>query len=253
MENIFGISLRRSLSTSLQSWAKQVPNNLKGKSKSSQEWLTRQLADPYVEKAKMMNYRCRSAFKLLEIDDKYSIIKAGDCIIDCGAAPGSWTQVAVERCNANGKQDKKPKGSVYSIDLLHFHSVSGATIFGGMDFTKTESKQKIIKSLGDKAVNCVLSDMAPNATGVRILDQEAIVNLCYDVLYFAVILSAPQANLVMKVWDNGDVPKMEKDLQRFYDKVKRVKPRSSRGDSAEQFFVARGFKGIVSQERAKKS
>lgn len=104
-------------------YAKQIPNNLKGKSKSSQEWLTRQLTDPYVEKAKMSNYRCRSAFKLLEIDDKYKILKSGDVILDCGAAPGSWTQVAVERCNALGKKEKQPKGAVFSIDLLHFHAI----------------------------------------------------------------------------------------------------------------------------------
>lgn len=115
--------IRRTLTTCSKLGAKQIPNNLKGRSKSSQEWLTRQLADPYVEKAKMMNYRCRSAFKLLEIDEKYNIIQPGDCVIDCGAAPGSWTQVAVEKCNANGRMEKKPKGAVFSMDLLHFHSV----------------------------------------------------------------------------------------------------------------------------------
>lgn len=86
--------------------------------------------------------------------------------------------------------------------------------------------------------------MAPNATGVRMLDQEVITNLCYDVLRFALAMSAPHANLVVKVWDNGDVPKLEKDILRFYEKVKRVKPRASRGDSSEHFFVARDFKGL---------
>lgn len=118
-----GITIVRCISTYQRHWAKQIPNNLKGKSKSSQEWLTRQLADPYVEKAKMMNYRCRSAFKLLEINDKYHIMEEGDCVVDCGAAPGSWTQVAVEKSNANGRHDNKPKGSVFSMDLLHFHHV----------------------------------------------------------------------------------------------------------------------------------
>lgn len=120
---IIGYISRRTLTINHNLWAKQIPKNLKGKSKSSQEWLIRQLADPYVEKAKMMNYRCRSAFKLLEIDEKYNIIKPGDCIVDIGAAPGSWTQVAVEKCNANGSLEKKPMGVVFSMDLLHFHSV----------------------------------------------------------------------------------------------------------------------------------
>ena len=118
-----GTLMRRSLTYCQALKAKQIPNNLKGKSKSSQEWLTRQMADPYVEKAKMMNYRCRSAFKLLEIDDKYHIIKPGDTIIDCGAAPGSWTQVAVEKSNADGKLQNRPKGAVFSMDLLHLHAV----------------------------------------------------------------------------------------------------------------------------------
>lgn len=120
---IVGHISRRTLTINHNLWAKQIPKNLKGKSKSSQEWLIRQLADPYVEKAKMMNYRCRSAFKLLEIDEKYKIIKPGDCIVDIGAAPGSWTQVAVDKCNANGSIEKKPIGVVFSMDLLHFHSV----------------------------------------------------------------------------------------------------------------------------------
>ncbi|XP_068157939.1 rRNA methyltransferase 2, mitochondrial [Drosophila tropicalis] len=242
--NCLNLLFKRCLSINRSSlhYAKQQPRNLKGKSKSSQEWLTRQLADPYVEKAHMMNYRCRSAFKLLEMDDKYHLMQPGHTVIDCGAAPGSWTQVAVERTNANGKQEKKPLGSVISIDLLHFHAVPGAVIYGGMDFTSAVAQQRLKESLAGRQVNCVLSDMAPNATGVRMLDQESITNLCYEVLRFALAMSAPDANLVVKVWDNGDVPKLERDMLRHYEKVKRVKPRASRGDSAEHFLVARGFR-----------
>lgn len=242
--NLSNLLIRRFLQThnSVQH-AKQQPNNLKGKSKSSQDWLTRQLADPYVEKARMLNYRCRSAFKLLEMDDKYKILKPGDVVLDCGAAPGSWTQVAVQRTNANGKLERAPLGAVYSIDLLHFHAVPGATIFGGMDFTTPLAKERLRESLAGRQVNCVLSDMAPNATGVRMLDQESITNLCYEVLKFALAMSAPQANLVVKIWDNGDVPKLERDMLCYYEKVKRVKPRGSRSDSSEHFLVARGFKG----------
>ncbi|XP_037948561.1 rRNA methyltransferase 2, mitochondrial-like [Teleopsis dalmanni] len=234
-------------------FAKQIPRNLKGKSKSSQEWLTRQLSDPYVEKARMLNYRCRSAFKLLEMNEKYKIIKPGDVVIDCGAAPGSWTQIAVAKSNSTGSQQQQPKGAVYSMDLLHFHGIPGATIFGGMDFTKPISQQRLKETLAGRAVNCVLSDMAPNATGIRMLDQENIINLCYSVLRFALIMSAKGANLVVKVWDNGDVAKLEKDISRFYDKVKRVKPQSSRSDSAEHFLVARNFKGLdeINEKREK--
>ncbi|XP_017474878.1 PREDICTED: rRNA methyltransferase 2, mitochondrial [Rhagoletis zephyria] len=224
--------------------AKQIPRNLKGKSKSSQEWLTRQLADPYVEKAKMMNLRCRSAFKLLEIDDRFKILRPGDTVLDCGAAPGSWTQVAVDRTNANGAKAGHKKGAVFSIDLLHFHAIPGATVFGGMDFTTPVAQQRLREALASRPVNCVLSDMAPNATGVKMLDQENIMGLCYAVLRFALAMSAPEAHLVVKLWANGDVPKLEKDLERFYEHVKRVKPESSRSDSAEFFLVARRFKGL---------
>uniref|UniRef100_A0A0K8VUB2 rRNA methyltransferase 2, mitochondrial n=1 Tax=Bactrocera latifrons TaxID=174628 RepID=A0A0K8VUB2_BACLA len=224
--------------------AKQIPRNLKGRSKSSQEWLTRQLADPYVEKAKMMNLRCRSAFKLIEIDDRFKILKPGDTVLDCGAAPGSWTQVAVDRTNANGTKEGNKKGAVFSIDLLHFHAVTGATIFGGMDFTTAIAQQRLREALADRQVNCVLSDMAPNATGVRMLDQENIMGLSYSVMRFALAISAINAHLVVKLWANGDVSKLENDLGRFYEHVKRVKPESSRSDSAELFLVARQYKGM---------
>lgn len=96
---------------------------LKGRSKSSQEWLSRQFSDPYVEKARMLNYRCRSAFKLLEIDDKFKILMPGDVVLDCGAAPGSWTQVAVERTNARGNIKNKPIGKVFSVDLQNIYEI----------------------------------------------------------------------------------------------------------------------------------
>lgn len=115
--------LRRCYSNS----GKPLKIKLKGKSKSSQEWLCRQHSDPYVEKARMLNYRCRSVFKLLEIDDKYKIIAPGDLVLDCGAAPGSWTQVAVERSNALGIKKNLAIGKVFSVDLLHIHDIPVST------------------------------------------------------------------------------------------------------------------------------
>ncbi|XP_053670262.1 rRNA methyltransferase 2, mitochondrial [Anopheles nili] len=226
--------------------AKVIPNNLKGKSKSSQEWLTRQLRDPYVEKAKMMNYRCRSAFKLLELDQKYDLIKPGYTVIDCGAAPGSWTQIAVDQSNAHGKHTGKPRGMVIGVDLLQIYPIENAILFGNSDFLRKETQDRIRESLADRRVNCVLSDMAPNATGVRALDQDNITTLCYSVLRFAILMSTPSASLLMKIWDNGDVPKLESSIKEYYQTVKRVKPRASRDDSAENFILARGFRGIES-------
>ncbi|XP_055642425.1 rRNA methyltransferase 2, mitochondrial [Toxorhynchites rutilus septentrionalis] len=224
--------------------AKVIPNDLKGRKKSSQEWLTRQLNDPYVEKAKMMNYRCRSAFKLLEIDQKYNLIKPGFTVIDCGAAPGSWSQIAVKQSNADGASPGKPKGMVIGIDLLQIYPIEYAITLGNMDFTKQELQDKIHSLLGERRIDCVLSDMAPNATGVRALDHENIITLCYSVLRFALLMSTPNASLLMKVWDNGEVPVLEKNIQRYYQHVRRIKPRASRSDSAENFILGRGFVGI---------
>lgn len=103
--------------------AKVVPTNLKGKSKSSQEWITRQLSDPYVERAKMLNYRCRSAFKLLEIDQKVGLLQPGHTVVDCGSAPGSWTQVAVAKTNSMGSDSKRPIGFVVGVDILQLHPI----------------------------------------------------------------------------------------------------------------------------------
>lgn len=164
--------------------------------------------------------------------------------MDCGASPGSWTQVAVSKTNSNGVAPNRNKGMVIGMDLLPIYPIEGATVIGYTDFTKIESQNKIKEILQDRKVDCVLSDMAPNATGIKDLDQENIISLCYSVLRFAVTMSSPGANLLVKVWDNGEVPILEKDMLKFYKSVKFVKPRSSRNDSAEKFVLAKGFLGL---------
>lgn len=120
---------------------------------------------------------------------------------------------------------------------------------GGTDFTRPESQEKIKKLLDGRLINCVISDMAPNATGVRALDQENIMNLCYSVLRFAIPLSAPNAHCLMKIWDNGDVPKFEENILKFYKSVKRIKPPASRSDSAEIFILAKEFGGSAQKNQ----
>ncbi|GBP35685.1 rRNA methyltransferase 2, mitochondrial [Eumeta japonica] len=144
--------------------------------KTSQEWLSRQMTDPYVEKAKKMNYRCRSAFKLIEMNEKTNILSPGITVVDLGASPGSWTQVAVQKTNANGSNPKKPKGTVLSIDKLQMIPVEGATIFNNMDFSTIEAHDKVIAALNGKKVDLVLSDMAPSATGVKEIDKDRIID-----------------------------------------------------------------------------
>lgn len=119
----------RKIATSLENRAKTAPENLKSKPKSvsSQNWLSRQLSDPYVEKAKMMNLRCRSAFKLIEIDERFKILQPGHVVIDCGAAPGSWTQVIVSRINSDGKHKDLPKGTSIAIDKQQIYPIEVGT------------------------------------------------------------------------------------------------------------------------------
>nr|CAD7614543.1 unnamed protein product [Timema genevievae] len=225
---------------------KQAPTNLKGRSKSSQEWLSRQLADPYVEKAKMSNYRCRSAFKLIEIDDKFRLLSPGQCVVDCGAAPGSWSQVLVQRTNALTKDAGRPVGTVIAIDRLPIYPIEGVTIIGNTDFTTAAARERLLSVMEGRQADAVVSDMAPNATGVRAMDHENIVHLAYSAVRFAAQTSRVGAFLLVKLWDGAITIALERDLMRFYDKVKAVKPMASRSDSAEMFFLARGFKGLQS-------
>ncbi|EZA59998.1 hypothetical protein DMN91_000977 [Ooceraea biroi] len=225
---------------------KETPRNLKGKKHDSQLWLMRQLRDPYVEKAKQENYRCRSAFKLLQINEKHNILSPGVTVVDCGAAPGSWTQVAVNTTNAHGKENS-PIGKVYAVDKLPFYPVEGATVLGNMDFTNAKTQETLLKLLHGNKVDVVLSDMAPNASGMKQLDHDNIIALAYAAMKFALRISKAQGALVIKLWDGGKSSELEQDLLRFYDSVKVIRPDATRDESTEQFFLARGFKGIKTQ------
>lgn len=189
-----------------------------------------------------MNYRCRSCFKLLEIDEKHKILKPGSVVIDVGAAPGSWSQICVKAVNSNGDDKNKPKGLVIGIDKLQIYPVDGATFLGNTDFSTPAAQDKIKSLLNGRQVDCVLSDMAPNASGIRALDQDAIMNLAFSVFKFALQVSSPEATLLIKVWDSGEVQKLEKAMALFYDSIKHVKPHASRGDSSEKFILGKGFK-----------
>ncbi|KAK9754714.1 FtsJ-like methyltransferase [Popillia japonica] len=216
---------------------KKVPSNLKGRSVSSQQWLTRQLNDPYVEKAKFMSYR--SAFKLIEIDDKYKILKPGYIVVDCGAAPGSWTQVIVSR-TTNLLDSSISSGCVIAIDKQYIHPIEGAVILNNCDFTKKETQGKVSSILDGNKVNDftetqgkVLSDMAPNATGIKELDNTNMLNLCYSVFRFAIEVSSINATFLAKLWYCNEFKAFEDNVKEFYDDVKIVKPKSSRSNSAE--------------------
>ncbi|XP_012271832.1 rRNA methyltransferase 2, mitochondrial [Orussus abietinus] len=239
-ETLINVRLMHTCSVLLRRNLKTV----KGKSHSSQLWLERQMRDPYVELAKQENYRCRSAFKLLEVNEKFRIFTPGQVVVDCGAAPGSWTQVAVKLTNADGKDPDVPIGSVIAIDKLPMHPIEGARILGGCDFMAKESQDKLHAVLGDKPVNLVLSDMAPNATGVKELDHDGITSLAYAALKFALEMSHPDATFLVKLWDGGQSQQLENDISRFYNNIRVIRPMATRSESSEKFILARGFKGL---------
>ncbi|KAL3876745.1 hypothetical protein ACJMK2_034542 [Sinanodonta woodiana] len=239
----FSVTLERNINISFN-LRKKSPENLKGKSLSSQLWLRRQLNDPYVQKARVENWRCRSAFKLLEIDDKRDILKPGNIVIDCGAAPGSWSQVAVKRVNSSAENPGDPTGIVIGIDIQHMFPVPGATILDQHDFTKKETQVKITELLSGKQADVVLSDMAPNASGSRELDHDQIVQLCMSVLEFSSKVLRPGGTVLCKLWMGRDTQTLNSVMDRMFDRVKVVKPDASRSDSAEIFLLGTDFVGI---------
>ena len=204
----------------------------KKRSKSSAEWLYRQLNDPYVEAAKRDGYRSRAAFKLLDLDEKFHLLKPGMRVVDLGAAPGGWSQVAVTKV---GK-----KGKVVGCDLLEVAPIPGATIIV-QDFLADDAPQKI-KALLDGQADIVMSDMAANATGHAPTDHIRIMHLCELAYDFAREVLAPEGIFICKVLKGGTERELLKIMQRDFKTVKHAKPPSSRADSAESYVVAIGFR-----------
>ena len=204
-----------------------------GRSTASQRWLTRQLNDPYVRAAKERGFRSRAAFKLLEMDEKLHLLKPGMRVVDLGAAPGGWTQVAVEKVG--------PRGQVVAIDILPMDEVAGATVLQG-DFTEQEAEDRVIAAMGGKA-DVVLSDMAPNTTGHQATDHLRIMALAEIALDFASRVLAPGGAFVAKVLQGGTEKEMLAVLKRDFATVRHGKPTASRKDSAERYVVGVWFRG----------
>jgi len=203
------------------------------RSLSSQKWLERQLNDPYVARAKREGYRSRAAFKLLEIDEKYHILKPGQRIVDLGAAPGGWSQIAAKKVG--------PKGKVVGIDLLPIDPMPGVE-FIQLDFLDESAPGKLIEMLGGPA-DIVMSDMAANTTGHKKTDHLRIIGLAEAAIYFAREILAPGGAFVAKVFQGGTENQLLADLKRDFAVVRHVKPAASRADSAELYVMATGFRG----------
>jgi len=207
----------------------------KGRKLSSKLWLERQLNDPYVARAKREGYRSRAAFKLAEMDDKARFLKKGARVIDLGAAPGGWSQVAAMRVGAPGQ------GRVVAIDLLPMEPIAGVD-FVQLDFLKHTAPDKLKGMLGGGA-DVVLSDMAANATGHRKTDHLKIMALVETAFEFAREVLAPGGTFLAKVLQGGTEGALLAALKRDFATVKHVKPPASRSDSAELYLLATGFRG----------
>ena len=204
----------------------------KNRSQSSKQWLERQLNDPYVARARREGLRSRAAFKLIEIDDKYRLLKKGGRVVDLGAAPGGWSQVAMKRVGADGR--------VVAIDIQEMAPVPGVD-FAVLDFLDAKAPDWLKERLGGEA-DVVLTDMAANATGHRKTDHLKIMALVEAAAQFASEVLKPGGSFLAKVLQGGTEPTLLAGLKRNFAKVQHVKPAASRADSAELYLLATGFR-----------
>ncbi len=209
----------------------------KGRTTSQKIWLERQLNDPYVHEARKQGYRSRAAFKLSEIDDKYHFLKPGGRIIDLGAAPGGWSQVASARVKS-----VDGKGKVVAIDMHGMDDLTGVTILK-KDFLDDDAPQMLIAALGGEKADCVISDMAAHATGHRQTDHINIMALAEAGAHFARDVLKPDGTYLAKVLRGGTEGELLQQLKKDFQSVRHVKPMASRDDSAELFVLAMGFRG----------
>ena len=203
---------------------------------SSKLWLERQLNDPYVAQARREGLRSRAAYKLIEIDDKYHFLKPGMSVVDLGAAPGGWSQIAAKRVGAADR-----RGKVVAIDLLEMPEIPGVS-FAQLDFLKEDAPDRLLKMIGGRA-DVVLSDMAANTTGHRKTDQLRILGLVEGAAAFASDVLNPGGTFVAKVFQSGADAELLAQLKRDFASVRHVKPASSRQDSSERYVLAMGFRG----------
>jgi 23S rRNA (uridine2552-2'-O)-methyltransferase len=205
----------------------------KGRTTASQKWLERQLNDPYVRAARAAGWRSRAAFKIIELDEKYKLFKPNQRVVDLGAAPGGWTQVAVQRVGEQGR--------VVALDLLPMDEIPGSILLQG-DFEDLAVEQAVLQAL-DGPADLVLSDMAPNTTGHNATDHLRILALIDLALDFASKVLVPGGGFVAKAFQGGTEREMLNRMKRDFASVKHAKPPASRKGSAEMYVVAQGFRG----------
>ncbi len=204
------------------------------RSKSSSAWLKRHVTDPYVHRAKAQGYRSRAAYKLLELLNRDGLVHPGDIVVDLGAAPGSWSQALVERVGRAGR--------VIAVDLLEIIPIPVVTAICG-DFREEAVLKRLEEALGGKKLDLVVSDMAPNLSGVRATDQARSVHLCELALAFAKNHLKPRGAFLVKIFQGTGYPEFLAAMRAVFIAVASRKPGASRGDSKEMYLVGKGLKG----------
>ena len=204
------------------------------RSKTSLGWLKRHVNDPYVKQAQKDGYRSRASYKLLEVQEKYKLIRPGMSVVDLGAAPGGWSQVTSRLIGGQGR--------LIASDILEMDSIPDVTFIQG-DFTQDEVLAQILEAVGNSQVDLVISDMAPNMSGTPEMDMPKAMFLCELALDLAARILKPGGNFVIKVFQGEGFDAYVKDARQKFDKVQMIKPDSSRGSSREQYMLAWGYRG----------
>jgi 23S rRNA (uridine2552-2'-O)-methyltransferase len=204
------------------------------RSKTSKAWMREHINDPYVQRAKAEGYRSRAAYKLLELDKKDRLLVPGQLVVDLGAAPGSWSQVVVAKLGT--------KGRVVAVDLLPMEPLAGVHFVQG-DFREQEVLDALLLALGGRKADLVISDLAPNISGIGVSDQARSMYLCELALEFARQCLAPGGSLVVKVFQGAGFTEFLAAMRKAFAKVGSRKPEASRGRSSEMYLLGKGLKG----------
>ncbi len=205
------------------------------RTKSSNKWLQRHVKDPYVRRARAEGYRSRAAYKLVEIDRRDKLLRPGARVVDLGAAPGGWSQVAAGKAGAGG--------CVIAVDLLEIAPISGVTVLRG-DFRALEVQAQIVAALAGRKADAVLSDLSPNISGIASADQARAAELVRMALNFCRAQLKPGGAFLVKVFQGGEFAGLLKEMKALFQDVRTLKPSASREESRETYLLARGLKGI---------
>lgn len=203
------------------------------KKKPSKDWVQKQNNDPYVKQARESHYRSRAVYKLQEIDQKDKLIKPDYCVVDLGSSPGSWSQYASERIGANGR--------VVAVDILPMEPIDGVLFTQG-DFTENDVEKTFLEQVGEQKADLVISDMAPNLTGIRVTDQARSMAMAELVHDFCLKVLKPGGDLLIKLFEGAGTNEYRQLLREHFSKVMTRKPGASRDKSREFYILARSYK-----------